>query len=152
MNALEGVKVLDLTRFLAGPFCTQLLSDHGASIAKVEPFGGDHARTFGLTPGVSEGEGGEYSLYFQSINRNKRSLVLDLAQEEGKQVLRRMVAQADVLVENFRMGVMERLGLGYEALREINPKLVYAAIRARARRRMSSGPASTSSRRARAGC
>lgn len=129
MNALEGVKVLDLTRFLAGPFCTQLLADHGATIVKVEPFEGDHARTFGMPPGVNEGEGGEYSMYFQSINRNKRSLVLDLAKEKGKQVLRRMVAQADVLVENFRVGVMERLGLDYESLREINPKLVYAAIR-----------------------
>ncbi|HVZ46483.1 MAG TPA: CoA transferase [Ramlibacter sp.] len=129
VNALAGVKVLDLTRFLAGPFCTQLLSDHGADVAKVEPFEGDQARAFGLPPGVNEGDDGQYSLYFQSINRNKRSLALDLRRDEGKEVLRRMVAGADVLVENFRLGVMERLGLGYEQLREINPRLVYAAVR-----------------------
>lgn len=128
-GALEGVKVLDLTHFLAGPFCTQMLADHGADVIKVESSGGDFARSFGMPPGVKEGENDTYSLYFQSINRNKRSMVLDLAQEEGCGVLRRMVEQADVLVENFRKGVMERLGLSYEALHAINSKLVYATIR-----------------------
>jgi len=129
MKALDGVKILDLTQILAGPFCTQLLSDHGADVVKMEPVGGDQSRRIGLKPGIEEGMNGTYSPYFESINRNKRSIVVDLRQESGKDIVRRMVGQIDVLVENFRVGVMDRLGLGYEELSKINPKLVYATIR-----------------------
>jgi crotonobetainyl-CoA:carnitine CoA-transferase CaiB-like acyl-CoA transferase len=119
---LAGIKVIDLTRVLAGPFCTQSLGDLGAEVLKIEPPGsGDETRHF--PPFV----GGE-SHYFLGINRNKKSLVVDLQQEAGKEILRRLVAQADILVENYRPGVMERLGLGYAALSQINPRLIYCAI------------------------
>lgn len=126
MKALEGIRVLDLTQVLSGPFCTQMLADHGADVIKIEPPEGDGSRIIGLQAGAFREDGGAY---FQSVNRNKRSIVIDLKQEEGKQIIRSMVRKADVLVENFRAGVMERLGLGYEVLREINPKLVYATVR-----------------------
>ena len=119
---LAGIKVIDLTRVLAGPFCTQSLGDLGAEVLKIEPPGsGDETRHF--PPFI----GGE-SHYFLGINRNKKSLVVDLQQEAGKEILRRLVAQADILVENYRPGVMERLGLGYAALSQINPRLIYCAI------------------------
>jgi crotonobetainyl-CoA:carnitine CoA-transferase CaiB-like acyl-CoA transferase len=119
---LAGLKVVDLTRVLAGPFATQSLGDLGAEVWKIEPPGnGDETRHF--PPFV----GGE-SHYFLGVNRNKKSLVVDLQQEPGKEVLRRLVAQADILVENYRPGVMDRLGLGYAALSEINPRLIYCAI------------------------
>ena len=126
-GSLHGLKVLDLTQMLAGPFCTMLLADQGADVVKVEPVSGDAIRTMGpdLPETLDSGFGG----YFQSINRGKRSLVLDLKQPEGVEVLKVLAATADVLVENFRAGVMERLGLSYETLRERNPKLVYGAIR-----------------------
>jgi len=118
---LEGIKVLDLTRVLAGPFCTMLLQDLGAEVTKVEmPGTGDDSRHFGP---FKEGR----SLYFVSINRGKRSMTLNLKSEGGREVFRRLVAESDVLVENFRPGVMEKLGLGWEALHELNPRLVYAA-------------------------
>lgn len=138
-GALQGLKVIDLTRMLAGPFCTMLMADQGADIIKVEPPGGDGTRYMVPFPkdtedtAVSERSESKgrtpYGGYFQSINRGKRSVCIDLKEEAGKAVLRRLAADADVLVENFRVGVMERLGLGYEALAELNPKLVYAAIR-----------------------
>src|SRR5207302_8070474 len=119
---LAGLRVLDLTRVLAGPFATQSLGDLGAEILKIEPpGGGDETRRF---PPFLGGE----SHYFLGINRNKKSLVIDLQQEAGADLLRRLVAGADILVENYRPGVMDRLGLGYEALAEINPRLVYCAI------------------------
>jgi crotonobetainyl-CoA:carnitine CoA-transferase CaiB-like acyl-CoA transferase len=119
---LAGIKVIDLTRVLAGPFCTQSLGDLGAEVLKIEPPGsGDETRHF--PPFV----GGE-SHYFLGINRNKKSLVVDLQQDAGKEILRRLVAQADILVENYRPGVMERLGLGHAALSQINPRLIYCAI------------------------
>jgi crotonobetainyl-CoA:carnitine CoA-transferase CaiB-like acyl-CoA transferase len=119
---LGGIKVIDLTRVLAGPFATQSLGDLGAEVLKIEPPGsGDETRHF--PPFV----GGE-SHYFLGVNRNKKSLVVDLQQEAGKDILRRLVAQADILVENYRPGVMERLGLGYAALSAINPRLIYCAI------------------------
>lgn len=120
-HALEGLKVIDLTRVLAGPYATMLLADFGAEIIKIEvPKTGDDSRAFG--PYVN----GE-SAYFMSINRNKKSITLNLKTEEGKDILKKLVSQADVLVENFRPGTMEKLGLGYELLKEINPKLIYAA-------------------------
>ncbi|MGG5809299.1 CaiB/BaiF CoA transferase family protein [Falsiroseomonas sp. CW058] len=119
---LAGLRVLDLTRVLAGPLATQFLGDLGAEVIKVEPPGtGDETR--GFAPFV----GGE-SHYFVGLNRGKRSLVLDLRQAEGAEILRRLAATADVLVENFRPGVMDRLGLGAAALMGANPRLIYCAI------------------------
>jgi crotonobetainyl-CoA:carnitine CoA-transferase CaiB-like acyl-CoA transferase len=118
---LAGLRVLDLTRVLAGPLATQFLGDLGAEIIKVEPPAGDETRNF--APFV----GGE-SHYFVGLNRGKQSLVLDLRQGEGVAILRRLAARADVLVENFRPGVMERLGLGAASLMEANPRLIYCAI------------------------
>jgi crotonobetainyl-CoA:carnitine CoA-transferase CaiB-like acyl-CoA transferase len=119
---LDGLRVIDLTRVLAGPFATQSLGDLGAEVLKIEPPGsGDETRHF---PPFIAGE----SHYFLGINRNKKSLVVDLQQEAGKEILRRLVATADILVENYRPGVMDRLGVGYAALAEINPRLIYCAI------------------------
>jgi crotonobetainyl-CoA:carnitine CoA-transferase CaiB-like acyl-CoA transferase len=119
---LQGIRVIDLTRVLAGPFATQSLGDLGAEVLKIEPpGGGDETRRF---PPFLKGEGH----YFLGVNRNKKSLVVDLQQEAGKEILRKLVATADILVENYRPGVMDRLGLGYAALAEINPRLIYCAI------------------------
>lgn len=126
-GALAGVKVLDLTQLLAGPFCTQVLADHGADVIKVETPEGDLARSIGAFR--PEDAGQEFGGYFVSINRNKRSMVVDLKSAPGRAVLLRLAAGADVLVENYRAGVMERLGLSYETLRQANPRLVYASIR-----------------------
>lgn len=121
MGPLAGLKVLDLTRVLAGPYCTMLLGDLGAEIIKIEsPDKGDDSRHFGP---YQNGE----SAYFMSLNRNKKSLTLNLKHETGKDILRRLILEVDVVVENFRPGTMEKLGLGYEALKLINPKLIYAA-------------------------
>ena len=118
---LENIKVLDLTRVLAGPFCTMILSDLGAEVVKLEmPVTGDDARSFGP---FKNGK----SLYFISINRNKKSISLNLKSEKGKQIFKQLLPQFDVLVENFRPGTMERLGLGYETLKELHPGLIYAA-------------------------
>jgi crotonobetainyl-CoA:carnitine CoA-transferase CaiB-like acyl-CoA transferase len=128
MGPLADVRIVDLSTGMAGPYCTMLLADLGAQVIKVEPpAGGDLTRQAG--PFAPDDRLRAFGGYFQSINRNKKGLALDLKREEGKEVLRRLVAASDVLVENFRAGVMERLGLGYESLREINPRLVYAAIR-----------------------
>jgi formyl-CoA transferase/CoA:oxalate CoA-transferase len=122
MQPLSGIKVLDLGRALAGPFCSLMLADMGAEVAKIEPPGlGDDSREW---PPLQGGE----SCYFVSFNRNKRSIVIDLASPEGQRIFRSMVETADVVVENYRTGVMERWGLGYESLRAINPRLVYCAI------------------------
>ena len=119
---LEGIKVLDLSRVLAGPYCTMLLADLGAEVVKVEmPGGGDDARAFGPFMGTE-------SAYFMSINRNKQSITLNLKLPESQEIFRQIVTQYDILVENFRPGTMDTLGLGYEQLRQINPRLIYAAI------------------------
>lgn len=121
MGPLEGLKVLDLTRVLAGPYCTMLLGDLGANIIKVEmPGTGDDSRHFGP---YQNGE----SAYFMSLNRNKRSMTLNLKNEQGKNLLIELVKKVDVIIENFRPGTMEKLGLGYETLKAINPELIYAA-------------------------
>jgi crotonobetainyl-CoA:carnitine CoA-transferase CaiB-like acyl-CoA transferase len=124
---LQGLRVVDLTRMLAGPYCTMLLGDLGADVVKVEPPGGDLTR--GQGPFRPDDEERRIGGYFQSVNRNKRSVELDLAQPDGRDRLRRLIRGADVLVENFRPGVMERWGLSYETLAEEEPQLVYAAIR-----------------------
>ena len=119
---LAGVRVIDLTRVLAGPFCAMSLGDMGAQVIKIEePGKGDDTR--GWPPFVS----GE-ATYFLSVNRNKKSLTLNMKAPEGQAILRRLLAAADVVLENFRPGTMERLGFGYEALRKANPRLVYCSI------------------------
>lgn len=119
--------MLDLTQALAGPYCTMLLADLGADVIKVEPPTGDMTRFPG--PFTDEDTERAYGGYFASINRGKRSIVLDLKQDEDRQVLLRLAESVEVLVENSRAGVMDRLGLGYETLAARNPRLVYAAIR-----------------------
>ena len=122
--ALDDIRVLDLSRVLAGPFCAMLLSDLGAEVVKIEDTdAGDESRTW---PPHKDGE----SAAFLVINRNKRDITLDLKQPEGVEALRRLVAQADVLIENFRTGTMESFGVGYESLAAINPRLIYCGISA----------------------
>jgi crotonobetainyl-CoA:carnitine CoA-transferase CaiB-like acyl-CoA transferase len=124
---LVGVRIIDLTRALAGPFCTMILADLGADVIKVEPPEGDLTRFSGpFTQGDQERA---YGGYFASINRNKRSIVLDLKQPDDRDRLLALVDGADVLMENFRVGVMDGLGLSYETLHARNPRLVYGAIR-----------------------
>ena len=122
---LSGVTVLDASRVLVGPFCTMQLGDLGAEVVKVErPGSGDQTR--GWHP-PTYGDSGE-SAYYLSVNRNKRSITLDLSTDEGREVLRELANEADVLVENFRVGTMERWGLGYDDLRESNPGLIYTKL------------------------
>jgi crotonobetainyl-CoA:carnitine CoA-transferase CaiB-like acyl-CoA transferase len=126
-GALAGVRVLDLSQALSGPYCAQMLADHGADVIKVEPPGGDMGRQIG---GFRDNDHEHaYGALFANCNRNKRSIVLDLKSEAGKAVLLALADRADVLIENFRAGVMDRLGFSYEVLAQRNPKLVYAAIR-----------------------
>ncbi len=121
--ALEGVRVLDLTQIMAGPYCTMMLADMGADVVKVEkPNGGDDTRRMG--PPFIEGE----SAAFLGINRNKRSIVIDLRSDSGRDLAQRMARESDVLVQNFRPGSLDRMGLGYEQVREINPAIVYCTI------------------------
>ncbi len=124
---LKGLRIVDFTRALAGPFCTMLLADLGADVIKVEPPEGDISRY--SQPFTAGDELKAFGGYFASINRNKRGVMLDLREEDARERLRQVIDGADAVVENFRAGVMERLGLGYEALAERNPGLVYAAIR-----------------------
>ncbi|HEY1293637.1 MAG TPA: CoA transferase [Chloroflexota bacterium] len=120
---LSGTRVVDLTRALAGPYCSLLLGDMGADVIKIEmPVNGDETRQWG--PPFVAGE----SSYFMSVNRNKRSVTLDLKSPDGTEALRRLVRSADVLVENFRPGTMERLGLAYEDARQLNPSLVFCSV------------------------
>ncbi|WP_223479456.1 CaiB/BaiF CoA transferase family protein [Oricola indica] len=126
-GALAGTRVIDLTQMLAGPYCTMMLADQGAEVIKIEPIAGDPTRSFGP---FQEGDTDRhFGGYFQSTNRNKMSIGIDLKSPEGKDLLIKLVEDADILVENFRAGVMDRLGVGYETLSEVNPRLVYAAIR-----------------------
>lgn len=124
---LAGVKVLDMTHALAGPYCTMLLADLGADVLKVESPSGDLSRTSG--PYLPDDEAKDFGGYFQSVNRGKRSIVLNLKDPADVAVFTKLVIESDVLVENFTPGVMDRLELSYETLAEINPKLVYAALR-----------------------
>lgn len=122
-RALDGLRVVDLTRVLGGPFCTQWFGDHGADVVKVEPPKGDETRAWG--PPFKDGA----ASYFIGINRSKRGISLDLSREEGREVLLRLLEDADVLVENFRTGTMEKWGLGYEdVLAERFPRLVHCRI------------------------
>jgi CoA:oxalate CoA-transferase len=119
---LAGIVVLDMTRVLAGPYCTMMLSNMGAEIIKIEtPVTGDDARSYG--PHVN----GE-SIYFLSVNRGKKSIVIDMKSVEGKSIFEKLVRQADILVENFKPGIMEKFGFGFEVLQEMNPRLIYTAV------------------------
>ena len=123
MKALEGVRVLDLTRALAGPFCTLMLGDYGADVIKIElPGAGDDTRHWG-PPFI-----GEESAYFLSINRNKRSLTLNFKEEQAREIFLKLVAQSDVVVENFTPGVMTRFGLEYATVKQANPNIIYCSI------------------------
>ncbi len=119
---LSGIRVLDFTRVIAGPYLTMTLADLGADVIKVEPPQGDDARAY-----QPPGKGGEAATYL-GLNRGKRSIVLDLTREDARETVRQLAATSDVLVENFRPGAMDRLGLGWDALRAINPRLIYCAI------------------------
>ncbi len=121
-NALKGIKILDLTQAMSGPFATMLLGDLGADIIKIEPPDGDQTRSW--APPYMEG----ISSYFMSTNRNKKSLAINLKTEEGKQIFRKLIAESDVLVENFRPGVIEKLGFSYDIARSINKNIVYCSI------------------------
>ncbi|HBF87999.1 MAG TPA: carnitine dehydratase [Bacteroidales bacterium] len=121
MKPLENIKILDLTRVLAGPFSTMILSDLGAEVVKIEvPLTGDDSRAFGPFKNNK-------SMYFLSINRGKKSVSINLKSEKGKKILLDLVEKFDVIIENFKPGTMEKLGLGYDVIKEINPKIIYAA-------------------------
>lgn len=127
MKPLEGIKVLDLSRVLAGPWCTQLLADLGADVVKIErPGSGDDTRHWG-PPWLGDGDD-RVAAYFLSCNRGKKSAAIDFAQPEGAELVRNLAEGADVLVENFRVGGLEKFGLGAGSLRSANPRLVYASI------------------------
>ena len=122
-RVLEGIKVLDLSRALAGPYCTMMLADMGAEVIKLEmPGTGDDSRSWG--PPFVEGE----SAYFMSVNRNKKSITLNMKSGKSIEIIHKLIKQSDILVENFRPGAMERLGLGYERVKEMNPKIIYCSI------------------------
>jgi crotonobetainyl-CoA:carnitine CoA-transferase CaiB-like acyl-CoA transferase len=122
-GALAGLKVIDLSRVLGGPYCTQILGDHGADVLKIEPPQGDETRTWG-PPFVGEGS----AAYFEGVNRNKRGIVLDLKQPAAREALLGLLDGADVLVENFKPGTMEGWGLGIDALAERFPRLVHCRV------------------------
>jgi len=122
MMALQRTRVLDLTRVMAGPLCTQTLGDLGAEIIKIEnPDGGDDTRGW---PPFEKGQ----SAYFVTLNRNKKSVAVDISTADGQEIVRKLAAQCDVFVENYRAGTLEKYGLGYEHLREVNPQLIYCSL------------------------
>ena len=130
VGALSGITVLDLTRVLAGPYCTQMLGDLGADVIKIErPGAGDDTRRF-APPFMAgpDGEDSTESAYFMSANRNKRSVEVDLTSETGQALVRELAMKADVIVENFKTGNLAKYGLGYDDLKDANPKLVYCSI------------------------
>ena len=121
IGALSGIKVIDLTRVLSGPFCTMLLADMGAEVIKIEPPKGDNVRNQG---DMVDG----YSSYFAQFNRNKKSVILDLYVDSEKDILRSLLSDADVVVENFKAGVFDKMGFDYDTLKSINPKLISASV------------------------
>jgi crotonobetainyl-CoA:carnitine CoA-transferase CaiB-like acyl-CoA transferase len=121
-GALSGIRVVDLSRVLGGPFCTQILGDHGAEVLKLEPPTGDETRHWG--PPFESG----LASYFVGVNRNKTGLTLDLSNDEGRQFLRSLLADADVLIENFKTGTLEKWGLGYETLKKEFPRLIHCRV------------------------
>lgn len=126
-GALENLVILDLTRVLAGPLCTMMLADMGAQVIKIEiPEGGDDTR---LYPPFRQNLNGETeSLYFANMNRNKKGVTLNLKSSQGKELFKKMIIKADIVVENYRPGVMDKLGVGYDVLKEINPRIIYGSV------------------------
>ncbi|MHA2007769.1 MAG: CaiB/BaiF CoA transferase family protein [Promethearchaeota archaeon] len=123
VRPLEGIKILDLSRALAGPYCSMMLADMGAEVIKVEmPGRGDDSRAWG--PPFQEGE----SAYFMSVNRNKKSITLNLKKEKAIEIIHKLIKQSDVILENFRPGTMEKLKLSYNEVKEINPNIIYCSI------------------------
>ena len=130
MGALTGVRVLDLSRVLAGPWCSQVLADLGADVVKVERIGrGDDTRAWG-PPYMknADGKNTQETSYYQSSNRNKRSVAVDIATEKGQEIVRALAAESDVLLENFKAGSLKKYGLDYDSLSSLNPRLVYCSI------------------------
>ena len=130
MNSLHGIRILDLSRVLAGPWCTQTLADLGADVIKIErPATGDDTRTWG-PPFLKDAQGNDTheAAYYLGTNRNKRSVTCDIAQPEGQALIRELAAHCDVFVENFKVGDMARYGLDYESLKAINPRMVYCSV------------------------
>ena len=124
-KALSNITVLDLTRVLAGPYCTMMLADYGANVIKIEmPGKGDDTRAMGPKKN-------DYSMYYAYVNRGKKGITLNLKSEEGKKLFLEMVKKADVVVENYRPGVMDKLGVGYDVLKEVNDQIIYAAAACR---------------------
>ncbi|KAJ5243452.1 uncharacterized protein N7469_001779 [Penicillium citrinum] len=127
---LDGIRIIDLTRVLAGPFCTQILADYGADVLKIEnPNGGDDTRSWRTAAERDIWKAGkkDISAYFCGINRNKRSMTLNLKQEKGREILFRLIERADIVVDNFIPGKMDEMGIGYEKLRSINPSIIHAS-------------------------
>ncbi len=124
MQPLEEIRVVDLSRALAGPYCSMILGDLGAEVIKIEPLTGDETRGWGppFLPNTQD------SAYYAALNRNKKSMTLDLKQESAKRILSKLIQQSDILVQNFRVGTMEKLGFGYDVVHQQNPKLVYCSI------------------------
>lgn len=127
MGKLSGIKVVDLTQFLPGPMMTVMMADHGAEVIKVEPKAGDPARQ--QAP-FDTYDGAEHSVWFANLNRGKKSVVLDLKSDDGKQALREICREADVFVEGFRPGVMKRLGFDYDSVKALKPDIIYCSISA----------------------
>ncbi len=122
MQPLNGIRVLDLSRILAGPYCTMVLGDLGAEVIKVESSEGDETRGWG--PPFSEGE----SAYYLCVNRNRHSMVVDFKTDEGRAIIHELAKQSDILVENFRPGALSCFSLDFESVSVINPKLIYCSI------------------------
>jgi formyl-CoA transferase len=125
-GALAGLKIIDLTRVLGGPYCTQILADHGADVIKVEPPGGDETRGWG--PPFGDASSGHAASYFIGVNRNKRGIALDIAQPAGRELLLALLEGADVLIENFKAGTLEKWGIGKAFLAERFPRLIHARV------------------------
>ena len=121
IGALSGIKVIDLTRVLSGPFCTMLLADMGAEVIKIEPPKGDNVRNQG---DMVDG----FSSYFAQFNRNKKSVILDLYKDSEKEILKSLISEADIVVENFKAGVFEKMGFDFETLKSINPRIISASV------------------------
>jgi crotonobetainyl-CoA:carnitine CoA-transferase CaiB-like acyl-CoA transferase len=129
MGILENVRVLDLTRILAGPWCTQTLADLGADVIKVErPEGGDETRKVGPFVTGADGKQTSDSAFFMGSNRGKRSLTIDIASDEGARIVRELAAQSDVFIENYKVGALQKYGLDYESIRALNPRIIYCSV------------------------
>lgn len=129
MSALSGVRVLDLSRVLAGPWASQLLADLGADVVKVErPKAGDDTRGWG-PPFLTRADGSQGpAAYYLCANRGKKSITVDITQAEGQQIIKKLIENSDVLIENYKVGGLKKYGLDYESVKVINPKLVYCSI------------------------